>query len=91
MMTRQEAEAIYDTVKETVVSVLLKMDARINELEARIIKLENQIVRNSHNSSLPTDSRSRLRKVFVKRVSENAVVNLGIKVIPLIRRRSPTR
>ena len=53
MMTRQEAEAIYDAGKETVVSVLLKMDAQIDELEARIIKLENQIAKNSRNSSKP--------------------------------------
>jgi len=52
-MTRKEAEAIYDAGKETVVSVFLKMDARSDALEARIIKLENQIVKNSRNSSKP--------------------------------------
>ena len=33
MMTRPEAEAIYDAGKETVVRVLLMMDARIHSLE----------------------------------------------------------
>ena len=42
MMTRQEAEAIYDAGKETVVRVLLTMDARIRALEARVQSLENQ-------------------------------------------------
>ena len=32
-MTRQEAEAIYDAGKETVVRVLLDMDRRIHALE----------------------------------------------------------
>jgi len=67
MMTRKEAEAIYDDGKETVVSVLLKMDARIDALEQqvrdltvrldisdkRVKELENQIVKNSRNSSKP--------------------------------------
>jgi len=67
MMTRQEAETIYDAGKEAVVSVLLKMDARIHALEQQVQeltarldisdrlvkKLENQIVKNSRNSSKP--------------------------------------
>lgn len=67
MMTRKEAEAIYDAGKETVVAVLLKMDARIDVLEKQVLdltirldisdkrirELENQIVKNSRNSSKP--------------------------------------
>lgn len=67
MMTRKEAEAIYDAGKEAVVSVLLKMDARIHALEQQVQeltgrldisdrlakKLENQIAKNSRNSSKP--------------------------------------
>jgi len=56
MMTRQEAEAIYDAGKETVVRVLLMMDARIRALEERVQSLENQLAKNSRNSSKPPSS-----------------------------------
>lgn len=53
MMTRQEAEAIYDAGRETVVRVLLMMDARIQALEERVQSLENQLAKTSRNSSKP--------------------------------------
>ena len=67
MMTRPDAEAIYDAGKETVVSVLLKKDARFDALEQQVQeltvrldisdklvkKLKNQIIKNSRNSSKP--------------------------------------
>ena len=67
MMTRPEAEAIYDAGKETVVRVLLMMDARIHSLEQqvqslttrldlsdkRVRHLEEQLAKNSRNSSKP--------------------------------------
>ncbi|MBL7115593.1 MAG: IS66 family transposase, partial [Kiritimatiellae bacterium] len=56
MMTRQEAEAIYDAGKETVVRVLMMMDARIRALEERVQSLENQLAKNSRNSSKPPSS-----------------------------------
>jgi len=56
MMTRQEAETIYDAGKETVVRVLLMMDARIHALEERVQSLENQLAKNSRNSSKPPSS-----------------------------------
>ena len=70
MMTRPEAEAIYDAGKETVVRVLLRMDARIHSLEQqvrdlttrldlsdkRVRHLEEQLAKNSHNSSKPPSS-----------------------------------
>ncbi len=70
MMTRQEAEAIYDAGKDTVVRVLLDMDRRIRSLEAqvqdlsarlgasehRVRHLEEQVARNSHNSHKPPSS-----------------------------------
>ena len=70
MMTRPEAEAIYDAGKETVVRVLLMMDARINSLEQqvqslttrldlsdkRVRHLEEQLAKNSRNSSKPPSS-----------------------------------
>jgi len=66
-MTRPEAEAIYDAGKETVVRVLLMMDARIHSLEQqvqslttrldlsdkRVRHLEEQLAKNSRNSSKP--------------------------------------
>jgi transposase len=39
---RAEAEAIYDAGREVVVEVLLAMDRRIQQLEARVEKLERQ-------------------------------------------------
>lgn len=56
MMTRQEAEAIYDAGKDTVVRVLMMMDARIRALEERVQSLENQRAKNSRNSSKPPAS-----------------------------------
>ena len=51
-MDRQEAERIYDTGKEVVIETLLKLDARILELEQIVAKL----TRNSSNSSRPPSS-----------------------------------
>jgi len=70
MMTRQEAEAICDAGKETVVRVLLEMDARIHALEQqvqdltvrldaseqRVRQLEERLAKDSHNSSKPPSS-----------------------------------
>jgi transposase len=53
---RAEAEAIYDAGREAVVEVLLAMDRRIQQLEARVEKLERQLARNSGNSSSPPSS-----------------------------------
>jgi transposase len=50
---RVEAEAIYDAGREAVVEVLLAMDRRIVQLEARVEKLERQLAKNSGNSSRP--------------------------------------
>jgi transposase len=53
---RVEAEAIYDAGREAVVEVLLAMDRRIVQLEARVEKLERQLAKNSGNSSRPPSS-----------------------------------
>jgi|AntAceMinimDraft_17_1070374.scaffolds.fasta_scaffold08542_5 transposase len=67
MMTRSEAEAIYDAGKEAVVRVLLEMDARIDALEhqvrslntrldaseQRVRQLQEQLAKNSRNSGKP--------------------------------------
>jgi transposase len=57
---RVEAEAIYDAGREVVVEVLLRMDRRIQQLEAhvarqdeRIAQLERRLNRSSRNSSIP--------------------------------------
>src|ERR1019366_3935970 len=55
-MERREAEAIYDAGREAVVEVLLAMDRRIQQLEARVEKLERQLAKNSGNSSRPPSS-----------------------------------
>lgn len=55
-MERSEAEAIYDAGREAVVEVLLAMDRRIVQLEARVEKLERQLSRSSRNSSRPPSS-----------------------------------
>ena len=55
-MERVEAEAIYEAGREAVVEVLLAMDRRIVQLEARVEKLERQLAKNSGNSSRPPSS-----------------------------------
>ena len=55
-MERAEAEAIYDGGREVVVEVLLRMDRRIQQLEARVDKLERELAKNSRNSSRPPSS-----------------------------------
>jgi transposase len=50
---RVEAEAIYAAGREAVVEVLLAMDRRIQQLEARVEQLERQLAKNSGNSSRP--------------------------------------
>jgi transposase len=50
---RSEAEAIYDAGREVVVEVLLRMDRRIQQLEARVEKLERELRKSSRNSSRP--------------------------------------
>jgi transposase len=53
---RAEAEAIYDAGREVVVEVFLRMDRRIQQLEARVEKLERELKRSSRNSSRPPSS-----------------------------------
>jgi transposase len=59
-MERAEAEAIYDAGREACVEFLLEPTARherqIARLEARIERLEEQLGRNSRNSSKPPSS-----------------------------------
>lgn len=56
MLTREEALAIYRAGPETVVRVLLEMDARIHMLEQRVKELEDRLAKNSRNSSKPPSS-----------------------------------
>jgi transposase len=53
---RAEAEAIYDAGREIVVEVLLRMDRRIQQLEARVERLERELKKSSRNSSRPPSS-----------------------------------
>jgi transposase len=55
-MERSEAEAIYDAGREGVVEVLLRMDRRIQQLEARVERLERELKKSSRNSSRPPSS-----------------------------------
>jgi hypothetical protein len=48
---RAEAEAIYDAGREVVVEVLLRMDRQIQQLTARVDRLERELRKNSRNSS----------------------------------------
>jgi transposase len=63
MMTRQESEAIYDAGKQTVVRVLLEMDRfihvlehRLEQLQAQVQALKEQLAKDSHNSQKPPSS-----------------------------------
>jgi transposase len=53
---RVEAEAIYDAGRVAVVEVLLAMDRRVQQLEARVEKLERELAKSSRNSSMPPSS-----------------------------------
>jgi len=60
MMTREEAQAIYRAGEETVVRILLELDRKVQELtvrmdasERRVKQLEDQLAKNSRNSSKP--------------------------------------
>lgn len=55
-MERAEAEAIYDAGREVVVEVLLRMDRQIQQLTARVDRLEHELRKNSQNSSRPPSS-----------------------------------
>ncbi len=69
-MTRQEAEAIYDAGKETVVRVLLELSRKVDQLTVdfaalkaenaalreRVQTLEEQVAKDSHNSHKPPSS-----------------------------------
>ena len=62
-MTRSDAQAIYRAGEDTVVRVLLEMDARIHaleqrveELQAQVLALQEQVAKDSHNSSKPPSS-----------------------------------
>jgi transposase len=50
---RSEAEAIYDAGREVVVEVLLRMDRQIQQLTARVDRLERGLRKSSRNSSQP--------------------------------------
>ena len=56
MMTREEAQAIYEAGPATAVRVLLEMDARIQASEQRVRHLEESLAKDSHNSSKPPSS-----------------------------------
>jgi transposase len=55
---RREAEAVYDAGREVVVEVLLRMDREIQQMTARVDKLERELAKNSRNSSRPPSSDS---------------------------------
>jgi transposase len=59
---RRDAEAIYDAGREVVVEVLLRMDRQIQQLTARVDRLERELARNSRNSSRPPSSDSAGKK-----------------------------
>ncbi len=70
MLTRQDAHALYRAGEDTVVRVLLEMNARmqalerqvqdltarLNASEQRVRQLEEQVAKDSHNSSKPPSS-----------------------------------
>jgi transposase len=56
VVERREAEAIYDAGREVVVEVLLRMDGQIQQLTARVERLERELAKNSRNSSRPPSS-----------------------------------
>ena len=56
MMTPEAALAIYQAGPETVVRVLLEMDVRLAVSQKRVLHLEGQLAKDSHDSSKPPSS-----------------------------------
>jgi transposase len=55
-ISRDEIRAIYAQGEEAVITLVESLVERINGLEARVEALENQLKKNSHNSSKPPSS-----------------------------------
>lgn len=55
-ITNDEIRAIYAQGEEAVITLVQSLVERINGLEARVEALENQLKKNSHNSSKPPSS-----------------------------------
>lgn len=55
-ITQDEVRAIYAQGEEAVITLVQSLVERINGLEARVEALENQLKKNSHNSSKPPSS-----------------------------------
>ena len=55
-ITKDEIRAIYAQGEEAVITLVQSLVERINRLEARVEALENQLKKNSHNSSKPPSS-----------------------------------
>lgn len=55
-LTRQEALAIYQAGPEAVVTALCELSAAVERLEQRVSELEQQLAKNSRNSSKPPSS-----------------------------------
>ncbi len=52
-ITDDEIRAIYAEGEEAMITLVQSLVERINRLEARVETLENQLKKNSHNSSTP--------------------------------------
>ena len=55
-MTEQQAGALYDQGRETVVAWMLAMDQRVGTLEETVKVLQARLAQNSRNSSKPPSS-----------------------------------
>jgi transposase len=55
-ITRDEIRAVYRQGEDAVITLVESLVERINNLEERIVKLEGQINKNSHNSHKPPSS-----------------------------------
>lgn len=55
-LTPEEALKIYEAGREAVVAILCEFSARIEQLERRVEELEQQLAKNSRNSSKPPSS-----------------------------------
>ncbi len=56
VITREEALLIYNDGPESVIKVICELSAQVVSLEKRVKALEEQIGKNSHNSSKPPSS-----------------------------------
>ena len=82
-ISRDEIRAVYAQDEASVIELVESLVARINALEDRVEALENQLKKDSHNSSKPPSSdgfKKKTKSDYDKKVTVQAAANSVIRV-----------